>query len=360
MESEPRSPAEIRSEIDALDRELVELLNRRASLAKEIGLVKGREGKPFFTPEREREVYERLSAANPGPLKDKQLVAIYREIISAARATEKRLVVSYWGPEGTFSHMAALAAFGSSADAVPADSITAVFQAVENEKADYGVVPVENSVAGAVPETLDAFTHGSAKICAELYVPIRHCLVGPSANLSEVKRLYTGAQPAGQCKRWISAHLPKVEIVECMPTARAAERAMNDPEGAAIANVVAAELVGAPILAENIQDFTNNRTRFLVIGANEPAQTGRDRTTMLWRLSNRPGALHAALGVLNASGVNVIMIESRPALRGDFEYDFFVDVEGHRQEPKMKEALEILQSLSVECQILGSYPVASA
>ncbi len=253
-DGEPRTLPEIRVEIDSLDEQVVTLLNRRAECAIEVGAIKGKVKKPFFTPERERDIFESLARKNPGPLTGKQLASIYREIISAARSLEKPLVCAYWGPAGTFTNLASLQTFGGSAEHRPEDSIQDVFQAVEHGQADYGVVPVENSVAGIVPETLDMFPQTNLKICAELYIPIHHHLVSVADDLSKIKRVYSGPQPEGQCKRWLRANIPNAEIIEVVPTAKAAQRALEDRESAAIANYLGAETVGIPILVEHIED----------------------------------------------------------------------------------------------------------
>src|SRR5450631_1359055 len=229
---EPREVPEIRVEMDALDEQIVKLLSRRAECAIEVGAVKERNQKPFFTPERERDIFERLTTRNPGPLTAKQLANIYREIISAARSLEKPLVCAYWGPAGTFTNIASLKTFGGSAEHKPEDSIQDVFLAVEHGQADYGIVPVENSVAGIVPETLDMFPQTNLKICAETYIPIHHHLVSVADDLSKIKRVYSGPQPEGQCKRWLRANIPNAEIIEVVPTAKAAQRAFEDRESA--------------------------------------------------------------------------------------------------------------------------------
>lgn len=355
-EPEPRSLPEIRRDIDALDSRLVELLSQRARLAIEVGEIKGKDQKPFFTPEREREIYETLERLNPGPLQNRQLTAIFREIISAARAAEKPLEVAFWGPAGTFTHMAALQTFGSSTTFQAVDSIQDVFLAVEHGHADYGVVPVENSYAGVVPETLDMFPQTNVKICAETYVDIHHHLVTIAPDLDVVKRVYAGPQPAQQCRRWLRANLPNAEIVETMPTAKAAQKALTDPYGAAIANRLGAETVGIPILFDHIEDNPQNRTRFLVVGYNEPAKTGRDKTSLMFNLRNRPGELYRALGAFDKEGVNLMMIESRPAQRASFEYIFYCDCSGHRTDPHLQAAIETLKGYTLETTILGSYP----
>jgi chorismate mutase / prephenate dehydratase len=356
----PRTLEEIRHDIDTVDATLVDLLNRRAGLAKEVGLIKGRDQKPYFTPEREREIFAKLQQTNPGPLQGRQLVSIYREIISAARALEKPLVAAYWGPAGTFTHLAAIRTFGGSSTFESQDSIQDVFLAVEHGAADYGVVPVENSVAGVVPETLDMFPQTNVKICAETYVPIHHHLVSVAESLDPVERVYAGPQPAQQCKRWLRANLPNAQVIETVPTAKAAERALDDPNGAAIANRLGAETVGIPILVEHIADNPHNRTRFLVIGYNEPAKTGEDKTSLMFNLRNRPGELYRALGAFQENGVNLMMIESRPAQRATFEYIFYCDCAGHRTDAKLQAAIDTLKGYALETTILGSYPSSDA
>lgn len=357
-EQKPRSLDEVRKDIDAIDASLIELLNRRASLAQEIGRIKGKDGKPFFTPERERQIYEGLGEKNPGPLQARQLVSIFREIISAARAAERPLIVSFWGPEGSFTQMASLQTFGSSCTHKPEESIEDVFQAVERGDADYGVVPVENSIAGVVPQTLDMFPQTNAKICAETYVPIHHHLVSIAGSLDEVQTVYAGPQPATQCKRWLRANLPKAKVIEVVPTPMAAHRAMEDPSSAAIANHLTASTLGIPILEEHIHDNPNNRTRFLVIGYNEPAKTGNDKTSLMFNLKNRPGELYRALGALYEESVNLMMIESRPAQRSTFEYIFYADCVGHRSDEALQRAIEKLKEHALETTVLGSYPAA--
>ncbi len=295
---------------------------------------------------------------NPGPLQATKLQSIYREIISAARPLEQPLKAAFWGPFGTFSHIAAAQSFGASSDLIPAESIQEVFLKVEHREADYGVVPVENSLAGVVPETLDSFPITNVKICAELYVQIHHHLVSTETDLSAIKQVFAGPQPGAQCRRWLRSHLPDAEVVDVVPTAKAAERALNEPGTAAIANSLGAELVGIPILHSNIQDSPNNRTRFLVIGFNEPARTGRDKTSLMFNLRNRPGELYHALGALYEHEVNLLMIESRPAQRSQFEYLFFIDCIGHRGDDNMSRAIEALKASALETVVLGSYPSA--
>ena len=354
-DQQPGELSQIRDQIDVIDAELVKLLSRRAELAIEIGTIKGRGGKPFFTPEREREIFEKLDLTNPGPLQTRQLTAIFREIISAARAAEKPLSAAYWGPPGTFTHLAAVKTFGESSTFVPVDSIEEVFRAVEHGHADYGVVPIENSSAGIVPETLDIFASTSLKICAEAYIPIHHHLVTTCSSLDQIKHVYAGPQPEHQCRTWLRQNLPQAGIVNVVPTARAAEKALNDPGSAAIANSMAAELVDIPILVEHIEDNAHNQTRFLIIGYNEPARTGKDKTSLRFSLANRPGEMYRALAAFEKNGVNLVFIESRRAKI--FDYNFFLDCAGHRTDENVLAAIAGLRELSQDITVLGSYPM---
>ena len=239
------------------------------------------------------------------------------------------------------------------------ESIEDVFKAVEHGDADYGVVPIENSVAGIVPETLDMFPHTSVRICAETYIAVRHHLVTTCASLDQIQRVYSGPQPERQCRAWLRQHLPNAEIVNVAPTAKAAEKAKQDKNGAAIANSMAAELIDIPILVEHIEDNPHNQTRFLVVGFNEPARTGKDKTSLMFSLGNRPGELYRALGAFNDFGVNLMMIESRRARRS-FDYNFFCDCVGHRLDENVQSALDALRTLSHDITILGSYPMSDS
>lgn len=352
----PRSLDAIRTDIEAVDSQVVRLLAERARLAQEVGAVKGLDGQPFFTPERERVIFERLRSLDAAPLKPDHLVAIYREVISAARALEKPLAVSYWGPEGTFSHQAAIETFGRSTSGVPCDTIRDVFLAVEHNQVDYGIVPIENSVAGVVPETLDMFPVTNVRICAETFLAVHHHLASLAASLDEVRTVYAGPQPATQCRSWLRSRVPGARIEDVVPTAKAAQAATRDATGAAIVNKLCAEIYSLPILAEHLEDSADNRTRFVVIGRNEPKPSGRDKTSIMFNLRNRPGELYRVLGALTEHSVNLLMIESRPAPRAAFEYMFYVDCAGHRSEPHMEAALKDLRELAMELTVLGSYP----
>ncbi|MBL8048633.1 MAG: prephenate dehydratase [Chthonomonas sp.] len=356
MDEAGKSLEELRLGINEVDAQVLALLSERTRLAQEIGDLKGRSDQPYFNPERERDVLERLRDLNEGPLSAKQVAAIFREIMSAARAAERTLRIAFWGPPGTFTHRASLQTFGASAEYFPVDTIGDVFEAVQNSRADYGVVPVENSTAGVVPETLDMFPLSNVKICAETHVEIHHHLISTATSLEQVQRVYAGPQPAAQCRKWLKGNLPWAEIIDMAPTAKAAEKAKSEPNSAAIANSLAAELVDIPILVDHIEDNAHNRTRFLVLGYNEPRRTGRDKTSLMFTLKNKPGELYRALGAFERAEVNLMMIESRPAQRSTFEYIFYTDCAGHHSDAPLLAALDEVRAMALDLQILGSYP----
>ncbi len=351
-----RSLADIRIDIDRIDMELIQLLNKRILLAQEVGEIKGVESKPYFTPERERQIYERLKDHGTQLLQPDRLTAIFREIISAARAAEKPLQVAYWGPEGTYTHQAAIKSFGRSVQFEAAYNIREVFLAVERKNADYGVIPIENSTGGIVPETLDMFPQTDVKIISETFLDIHHHLGTLAQNVSDIKQIFAGPQPSAQCREWLRTHIPHAEITDVVPTAKAVQLALQDPTTAAIANDVCLELYGLPALAENIQDSSNNRTRFVVVGYNEPAPSGRDKTSLMFKVRNRRGELYRILGCFVEHEVNLTMIESRPDPRNSFQYLFYVDCEGHQKLESTKRAINDLRSVAIETVILGSYP----
>lgn len=345
-----------RKEIDAIDAELIQLISRRAELAKHVGQIKGEDDVPVFVPERERQIYERLAAYQHDALTSEHLTSIFREIISASRSAEKPLQIAYWGPEGTFSHQAAVSAFGGSAQHVPVQNIRDVFLMVERKQADYGVVPIENSIGGVIPETLDMFGVTQVKICSETLVPIYHHLGSQADALSDIKRVFAGPQPAAQCSQWLRDHLPQALIVDVVPTAGAVKKALEDPESAAIANKVCLDLYGLPSVAEHIQDSSSNRTRFVVIGYNDPAPSGHDKTSLMFKLKNRRGELYRVLGCFVEHEVNLTLIESRPDPRSTFQYLFYLDCDGHRLDENVMRAINDLRSVASETVILGSYP----
>ena len=358
---DPQSLASLRQAIDAVDDEILALLNRRAGLAAEVGRLKS-EASPevlFHAPKREREVLARLEAENGGPFPDAAVRTIFQEIMSACLSLEKPLRVAFLGPEGTFTHLAARHQFGGSSQALPQGTIQAVFQAVERSRADYGVVPVENATEGAVDSTLDAFLDSPLLICAEILLPVDQALLlRPELDLGGVRRVYSHPHALGQCRRWLEAHIPQADRIEAPSTSEAARLAREDAEGAAVASELAAELFGLRVAETKIQDLAANATRFLVLGPKSAEPTGRDRTTLLAMAQDGPGALLRLLEPLARRGLNLSRIQSRPTRRKLWEYAFFLDVEGHSEDPLMAEALVELQSACASLKVLGSYPQA--
>jgi chorismate mutase/prephenate dehydratase len=349
---------DLREQIDSIDAEIVALLNRRAEISVEVGKRKSESGNArYFAPERERDIMQRLLKLHDGGAMPKDaLLAIYREIISTSIALQRPLTIAYWGPRGTFTEMAARSRFGSSAGYHDVGSIADIFGEVERNKADYGVVPVENSTEGVINSTLDMFHGTSLRICAEVYVTIVQNLATHATDLAKIKRLYTFSQPLSQCRQWVDKNLPHVEIIEVMPTSKAAERAAADPEGAGIVAKLASDVYNIPLLHEGIEDNPNNRTRFIVVGRNEPPPSGRDKTSILFAVKNQPGSLGRALRVFEAHNINLTMIASRPTKNAAWEYVQFVDFQGHEQDADVAAALEELNTHAIYVTVLGSYP----
>lgn len=349
----------LRKQIDALDEKLVGLLNERVDVALNIGKIKKEQGGEIYVPSREKAVFERIETLNgSGPLPDKSARAIYREIMSAALAIESNLKITYLGPPATFTHQAARSKFGASVTYQPAGTIADVFAAVENGNADYGVVPIENSTEGAVTHTFDQFTGTTLKICAEIYLPISLCLMA-SVPQEKVTRICSKQEALGQCRRWLNTNLSGVEFDAVNSTTLAAEMAMNS-DCAAVASHFAAELYDLDVLAENIQDVSGNTTRFLVIGKSYSDSTGADKTSIYFGIKDKVGALHDALDALKNNGINMSKIESRPSGEKVWEYVFFVDFNGHAEDPHVKKALEELEEHCAVLTVLGSYPRAEA
>lgn len=348
----------IRDQIDDIDLRVVELLNKRAELAIEIGKKKAKNAAGIFVPEREQQVLSHAANCNSGPLPSEAITAIFREIISASRALERQLMISYLGPPGSNTHIAAKQRFGSSIALTPADSITDVFHNIEQKKADFGVVPIENSTEGIVTHTLDMFLQSDLRICAEMFVEISHNLLSVADDISAVKRVYSMPQATAQCRNWLRSNLPTVEIVEVSTTARAAIISKDDPESAAVATKLAAQEYGLNILKEDIEDSPHNRTRFLVIGYTEPPTTGKDKTSIVFSVPHKSGALYRSLKVFEQENINLMLIESRPTKQMPWEYVFFIDFQGHEHDPHVRLALKALGQESLFVRILGSYPEA--
>lgn len=347
----------LRRKIDGIDEEIVRLLNERVAVALHIGKLKGESGLPHYAPDRELEVYQRVLALNKGPLPDEALRAIYREVMSATLSLQKQTTVAYWGPAGTFTHQAAMAKFGSSCEYLAQGTIAEVFSAVRKAKADFGVVPIENSTEGVVNYTLDMLIDSELRICSEIMLPVSHNLVG-RGSLVEVRKVYSNPTAIAQCRRWLESNLPQAELVDVSTTSRGAELAAKEPGAAAIAGRLAAELYGLQILAERIEDSPDNFTRFLVVGKTDSAPTGKDKTSVVFATKHKAGALYDALYFFKKHGINLTMIESRPSGRRAWEYFFFVDFEGHREDERVKSALHELAEEVLFVRVLGSYPQA--
>ncbi len=346
----------LRERIDAINLKLVDLLSERARIAQAIGQLKHADGAPIHQPARERAVLERVLEHNSGPLEAAHLRRIFTEIISACTALEQTIRVAYLGPEHTYSHEAARGRFGASAEFVPEPSFAAVFQALDAERADYGVVPVENSTEGSVGLTLDLLIDTPAIITGEILLPIRHALMSREGEPKKIRRIFSHQQSLGQCRNYLAANFPDAELEAVASNALAAQHAAGDPESAAICSAAAAVAYDLTIIAENIQDVANNVTRFLVLGRHPSQRSGADKTSLLFALPERAGVLHGALSLLAREKINLTMIQSRPQRERPWAYIFFVDLEGHRDDPRVKRALDALERRALFLKVLGSYP----
>ena len=348
----------LRQGIDAIDDEILRLINQRADLAHRVGEIKHGN---IYRPEREAQVLLRIAAANPGPLPGTASQRIFREIMSACLALEQPLSIAYLGPEGTFSESAARKHFGSAPTLTSYPAIDDAFRAVEAGNADYAVVPVENSTDGAIGRTLDLLLTSPLKICGEVNLRIHQNLLSKSDSLTSVKRLYSHAQSLAQCHEWLNKNLAQLPRLPVASNAEGARLAAEDPESCAIAGEAAASRYGLKVLAANIEDDPNNTTRFLVLAAHDAGSSGRDKTSFICSAQNKPGAMHALLAPLAVHGVSMTKFESRPARGfggGRWEYIFYVDVEGHQEMPAVSRALEELGQHAGFIKILGSYPAA--
>ena len=350
----------IRDRIDELDREIQRLISERATCARQVGLIKQAQGPEarYYRPEREARILREVLARNEGPLDSEEMVRLFREIMSACLALEHPMRIAFLGPEGTFTQAAVHKHFGHSVNTLPLNAIDEVFREVESGSAHYGVVPVENSTEGVVNHTLDMLLGSPLKICGEVELRIHDHLMGRVDSLEEVTRIYSHSQSLAQCREWLDSNLPDIPREAVSSNAEAARRAGNEPGAAAVAGEVAAELYGLDILARNIEDHPNNTTRFLIIGMDEVPPSGEDKTSLLVSTSNRPGALFQLLQPLARNGISMTRIESRPARQGTWEYVFFFDIDGHREEAKVAAALAELEEESSLFKVLGSYPKA--
>ena len=350
----------LRQEIDSIDARIVGLLNKRAKIILDVGKVKRRSNKPVYVPEREKAVYDKLVAANKGPMPNESLKAVFREVMSGSLQLERPLKIAYLGPEFTFTHLASLKKFGSSVDYTGCETITDVFSEVEKKRADYGVVPIENSIDGAISHTLDMFIDSDLKICSEIYLEVSQNLLSKEADKAKIRKVYSKAQVFGQCRLWLEANLPGVELAEVSSTAKAAEISSREKGSACIASELAAKKYGLRTLYSSIEDSSHNVTRFLVIGRIEARPTKKDKTSIMFSVKDRAGALHDMLVPFKRHGINMTKIESRPSKMRAWEYCFFVDLEGHHEDAKARKALDELRSSSIYLKVLGSYPVGDS
>ncbi|MHB8155256.1 MAG: prephenate dehydratase [Candidatus Omnitrophota bacterium] len=346
----------LRKKIDLLDQKLINLLNLRAAVTKDIGKIKINTGKNIYVPEREMQVLNRIAGLNKGPLKKSALEAIYREVMSASLALEKPLKIAYLGPQASFTNLAAIKKFGSQVSYVASNSITDVFSEVEKGGADYGVVPIENSIEGAVSYTLDVFVDSELKICSQVILEVTHNLLANCAK-SKIRNVYSIPQVFGQCRIWLQKNLPNAQLVDVSSTTRGAEMAKKEKSSAAIASLLASKVYGLKVLASGIQDSAHNVTRFLVVGKNIAARTGKDKTSLFFSIKDRVGALYEMLLPFRKYGVNLTKIESRPSKKKAWEYYFFVDLLGHQDDALIKKALNELERKCSFLKILGSYPI---
>ncbi len=363
-EAEKQALLEIRNEIDTIDQEIQRLINQRAACAQRVAEIKTRsladEGQAvFYRPEREAQVLRTIKSRNQGPLNSEEMARLFREIMSACLAHEKPMHIAFLGPEGTFTQAAALKHFGHSVVSVPMSAIDEVFREVESGAAHYGVVPVENSTEGMINHTLDMFMSSSARICGEVELRIHHhLLVARSQSPEAVTKIYSHQQSFAQCRRWLDAHWRHAERITVSSNAEAARRASVEPNVAAIAGDMSAEIYQLQKAAENIEDRPDNTTRFLIIGREEVAPSGKDKTSILVSMRNRPGALYHALEPFHRHGISLTRLETRPSPNGTWAYVFYIDLEGHFGDAIVQTALKEVSNEAVELKVLGSYPVS--
>ncbi|ORU90237.1 MAG: prephenate dehydratase [Cycloclasticus sp. symbiont of Poecilosclerida sp. M] len=355
-----KSLSELREAIDALDGHLLALFNERACLAKDVASVKIAEGEvgDFYRPDREATILRHIKQSNPGPLKDEHVVRLYRELMSSCLALQKPLTVSYLGPIGTFTQEAALKHFGHAIDSVAVGAISDIFNEVENGKADYGVVPVENSTEGVITHTLDMFMKSPLHICGEVELRIHHHLLSNVEILEDVKIIYSHQQSLGQCRQWLATHLPQVKTVSVTSNAEAARLAAEELGSAAIAGEIASEIYNLKKLASHIEDEAHNTTRFLIIGERIVSVSGEDKTSLMISTKNISGALHDVLSPFAEASISLNKIESRPSRKGAWEYVFFIDIDGHKDDEHVVKVLDALKSKVSQLKVLGSYPKA--
>lgn len=349
----------LREKIDEIDRQIQDLINKRVEHAVEIADIKRRsENSEYYKPEREAQVLREVISRNNGPMPNDEMARIFREIMSATLSVESEIKVAALGPIGTYTQTAAQKHFGKSAKIILKQTIEDVFRAVQSHDADYGVVPVENSSEGAVTHTLDLMIETPLKICGEVELRIRHCLLSQDKDLSGIVRVFSHSQSLAQCRRWLTTHMQHAEKKAVASNAEAAKKVSLETGTAAIASKAAAEVYGLNILAENIEDNPGNTTRFLLIGHNDVPISGYDKTSLLIAGKNKPGILYKLLEPLARNGLDMTRIESRPSRTGLWEYVFFIDIKGHAKDERVMSVLRELEDLAGMYRVLGSYPVA--
>ncbi len=347
----------LRKRIDEIDSQLVKLLNERARIVVEIGKLKNKSDKPIYAPDREKQVFEKVIKSNEGPLPDACLVAVWRELMSGSFVLERSLRIGYLGPQGSFSHTAAMLKFGQSSEYEAVTDIRSIFGEVSRGHCDLGIVPIENTTGGGVIETLDALVDSNVKICSEVLMSIHHSVLA-NCPLDEVKKVYSKPEVFAQCRNWLTATLKDTQTIAVASTAKAAQMAAEEAGAAAIGSSVAADLYGLKVICENIEDISNNVTRFLVIGREDAKPTGEDKTAILFSTAHKAGALADVLEVFKRYDINLTNIESRPSQKRQWEYYFFMDFLGHRNDEKVKKALEEAGKHCLQLSALGSFPRA--
>lgn len=347
----------LRKRIDELDRQIVELLNQRAEVVVRVGKLKNAGGAPIYAPDREKAVLTKVCQLNRGPLPDRTLQAIWREMMSGSFALEKPLRIAYLGPDGSFSHLAAVAKFGSSVEYESVNDIRGVFEEIARRHADFGVVPIENSVGGGIIDTLDAFIETDVKVCAEISMAIHHNLLA-NCPIEEIRKVYSKPEVFTQCQRWLTRTGLMGKTIAAASSSKAAEMATQEPYAAAIGSQLAADLYSLKIVCANIEDNPNNVTRFFVIGREWARPTGQDKSAIMFTTQHKSGALAEVLDIFKANGINLTFITSRPSKRRNWEYYFFADAEGHIENENMKTALPAVQQHCLELHVLGSFPRA--
>lgn len=350
---------ELRLQLERKDKEIMRLLNQRAGLAQLIGEAKRSMGLQVYDPAQEARVLARLREFNHGPLRMESLEWVFREILSCCRALQESTKAAFLGPEGSFSHWAAISHFGRASDLIPLATIQDVFHAAETGQVAFAVVPIENSAEGSVKATLDGLITTTLNVRAEILLPVTHCLLSRAASLDHIQRVYSHQQGLAQCQRWLREHLPGRQLVEVSSTSQGALMAAEDPSGAAVAGRLSAELHDLRVLAEAIQDSSSNTTRFLVLGRGHSEPSGNDKTSVLFATKHMPGALCRALAPLAREGVNLLRIESYPMRDRPWEYLFFADIQGHRTHARVSKALEAMERKVTSFRFLGSYPKGS-